>query len=55
VFNGRRRRSSSLVAVVGRLHCCIVRRPREAAEAAAREMDDFIREIFDLPTEGLTP
>jgi len=30
-------------------------RERLAAEAAAREMDAFIRELFDLPAECLTP
>jgi hypothetical protein len=28
---------------------------RERLAASAREMDDFIREIFDLPAEGLSP
>jgi len=31
-----------------------MKRERLAAEAAAREMDDFIREIFDLPAGSLT-
>ena len=32
-----------------------MKRERLAAEAAAREMDAFIREIFDLPAEGFSP
>jgi hypothetical protein len=32
-----------------------MKRERLAAEAAAREMDAYIRELFDLPAEGLSP